>query len=118
MTTNTYVDVTVVNNADKEIGFRFPDTEEGQSLIRTLQSKVRREELKSIKVGGKAVKGPEYDEVVEPERRRGRPVEGKVEGAAVVETTDNPAQASPEGMAKGEAEAQEKARKAEAKDSK
>lgn len=113
-----YTDVTVKNNRGQTAKMRFPDNERGQSLIRTLQAKARREELESVSVGSKSVKGPEYADVVEPERRRGRPVEGQVEATAPVETTDNPGEATAEAHAEAEAKAQAKAAKAEAKSSK
>lgn len=85
MANTQYVDVTVENNRGQTAKLRFPDNERGQSLVRTLQSKARREELASVEVG-KSAKGPEYPDDVDPERRRGRPVEGQTEATAPVET--------------------------------
>lgn len=113
-----YIDVTVENNSGQTATMRFPDNERGQSLVKTLQGKARREELASVKLGSKAAKGPEYPDDVAPERRRGRPVEGQVEATAPVETTDNPDEVTAEAHAEGEAKAQAKAAKAEAKSSK
>lgn len=115
MANTQYVDVTVENNRGQTAKLRFPDNERGQSLVRTLQSKARREELASVNVGSRKAKGPEYPDDAVPERRRGRPVEGQVEATAPVETTDDPDDATAEALAKAEAEAQEKATKAEAK---
>lgn len=110
-TTSDYIDVTVVNDSGHELGFRFPNTEEGLSLVRTLERKARREELQSVKLG-KTVKGPEFPETVLPERRRGRPVDGAFEAVAPVETTEVPSEAAAEAIAKAEAEAQERIAKA------
>lgn len=86
---NTYTDVTVQNRRGQTVKFRFPDNERGESLIETLKSKARREELDKVSTAKASKKGAEYPGDAEPPRRRGRPVDGAVEASAVVETDGN-----------------------------